>query len=45
MREHRRSGHRISYDLVQPGRLMEILPIDFILLAMFVALVMMWLDK
>jgi len=24
---------------------MEILPIDFILLAIFVALVMMWLDK
>ena len=45
MREPYGSGRCLPDYLVQPGRLMEILPIDFILLAIFVALVMMWLDK
>jgi hypothetical protein len=45
VREHPWAGHRLPDDPVQPGRLMEILPIDFILLAMLVALVMMWMDK
>ena len=38
-------GNPLGIGRMDHGTAMEIAPIDFILLAMFVALVMMWLDK
>ena len=38
-------GNPLGVGRMDHGATMEITPIDFVLLAMFVALVMMWLDK
>ena len=38
-------GNPLGFGGMDHGASMEINPIDFILLAMFVALIMMWLDK
>ena len=38
-------GNPLGAGGMDHGASMEINPIDFVLLAMFIALVMMWLDK
>ena len=38
-------GNPLGVGRMDHGTAMEIAPIDFVLLAMLVALVMMWLDK